>query len=199
MMSILNPYCRGYVTVPVIEACAKRGLFQLLDATEVCERKALIEKLGANAGYFAIGLELLESLGLIVREGKDSYRPKTKRGLLDLGLATLYSFEPEDLITNPSSVRTLNEKINTVFQQRTKGEAGTSDLGRGSIIVPLAVALQGISVASFSEDLIRLNLPLSRVIIELFIQQGWLTVGNANLTASGRRLLQCGMFKRAVS
>src|SRR6476619_3743308 len=66
--------CHGHLASQIVEACRKRGLFELLDVQEFRGRTWLIEQLGANEGYFAIALEVLQSLGWIEADGDGALR-----------------------------------------------------------------------------------------------------------------------------
>lgn len=188
-------YCHGYLATPVVEACQHRGLFKLLDIHEFRERAELIGQLGANEGYFEVALELLESLGWIEANGDGALRRTGKAdGYREMGLTALYEIEPEQLISQEPHARLLREKIEIVFSRSGTQAFAASDLARGSIIVPLVVALKGVC-----SDLDRSDPVVSGTIRELFIQQGWLTVEKGGVTASGRALLERGAFKVAVS
>ena len=99
MSDLLNCCCSGYLAIPIIEACRQRGLFKLLDPREFRERKWLITELKANAGYFTIGLEALEFLGWLEKNGVDCYRlTTTANGNCMPGLTPLYAVEPLELV-----------------------------------------------------------------------------------------------------
>ncbi|HEY2971011.1 MAG TPA: hypothetical protein VGJ48_00735, partial [Pyrinomonadaceae bacterium] len=200
MLDLASVYCYGYMATPIVEACQRRGLFELLDIREFRERTGLIRELKANAGYFTVALEALESLGWLEKNSDDAYRLTSKVDRYpERGLTELYAMEPEQLIRQKSHARTLSEKIEQVFLRSEVGESASPDPARGSIIVPLAVALRGTDAEDCCENLDRLDPRLSQTIIELFIQQGWLTVDKAELTPSGKALLQCLAFNVAVS
>ncbi len=50
MLSVLNYFIHGYVAVPILESCVKRGLFELLDLQVPRKRTWLNKKLKANEG-----------------------------------------------------------------------------------------------------------------------------------------------------
>src|SRR5262245_45262848 len=70
-------YCQGYLITPIVEACRRRGLFELLDTREFRERTWLIKELKANAGYFTIALEALQYAGWL-EKNRDAYRLTSK-------------------------------------------------------------------------------------------------------------------------
>src|SRR5437660_920737 len=185
-------YCRGYVSTPIIEACQQRGVFKLLDTDEFRERTWLIKTLAANAGYFTIVLEQLESLGWLEKK-MDAYRFTSKaNGFSDRGLTSFYATEPERLITKDTGK--FKEKIEQVFFHPEAKESALADPAQGSIIVPLVVSLQKLNPENFCEELNQFTPVLAPVIIELFSRQQWLTGDQAQLTASGKALLQSTAF-----
>ena len=48
MLSLLNLYCHGYVAIPILESCAKRGLFKLLNVQKSRHAAWLVKELGAK-------------------------------------------------------------------------------------------------------------------------------------------------------
>ena len=59
MHAQLNLYCHGYVAVPILEACAKQGLFKLLADASQQKSGHLIKQHKANPGYFTLILPKL--------------------------------------------------------------------------------------------------------------------------------------------
>src|SRR5262249_51763542 len=60
-------------------------------------------------------------------------------------------------------------------------------------------SLQGLDANKFCEELERFSSSLSQTIIELFMRRQWLTDDRSRLTASGKALLQRGVFNVAAS
>src|SRR5262245_12014043 len=200
MIDLATSYCHSYVGAPIVEACRQRGLFKLLDIGEFRERTWLIKELKANAGYFTIALEALESLGWIEKNVDGAYRLTGKAGgHPEMGLTPLYAVEPEQLIAQGPHARTLREKIEQIFFRSEAEDSASPDPARGAVIVPLVVSLQRLDASKFCEELTRLGAPLSQTVIELFARQQWLTEDKAQLTVSGKDLLQRGVFNVAAS
>src|SRR5437763_10459692 len=188
-------YCQGYVSTPIIEACQQRGVFTLLDTDEFRERTWLIKTLAANAGYFTIALEQLESLGWLEKK-MDAYRLTSKtNGFSDRGLTSFYAIEPERLITQDTGK--FKEKIEQVFFHPEARESALFNPAQGPIIVPLVVCLQKLNPENFCEELNQFTPALAPAIIELFSRQQWLT--GDQLTASGKALLHSTAFDIAAS
>uniref|UniRef100_UPI00406C2D8D hypothetical protein n=1 Tax=Paenibacillus sp. FSL R10-2782 TaxID=2954661 RepID=UPI00406C2D8D len=51
MLTILNNYAYGYVTIPVILACKAQGLFDKLSYERPVHFTQLVKELRANHGY----------------------------------------------------------------------------------------------------------------------------------------------------
>src|SRR5947209_1895927 len=190
-------YCQGYVSTPIVEACEQRGLFKLLDIHEFRERTWLIKTLAANAGYFTIALEQLESLGWLEKK-VDAYRLTSKAaGFRNRGLTPFYAIEPEKLIAQDTGK--FKEKIEQVFLHPEARASAFSDPTQGSIIVPLVVCLQKLNPEKFCEKLNQFTSALASTLVELFSRQQWLTDDRAQLTASGKALLWNTAFDIAAS
>ena len=116
MLDLSTYYCHGYVAAPIVEACQQRGLFKLFDNHGFRERAWLINELKANAGYFSIALEALESLGWLEKNVDDAYRLTAEATPYpEPGLTPLYDVERRQLIAQDSHARALKEKIEQVF------------------------------------------------------------------------------------
>src|SRR5215471_4173615 len=152
MIDLATSYCHSYVGAPIVEACRQRGLFKLLDIGEFRERTWLIKELKANAGYFTIALEALESLCWLEKNNDGAYRLTGEAdGYPELGLTPLYAVEPEQLIAQDPHARTLREKIERVFFRSEVGDSASPDPARGAIVVPLVVFLQRLKANKFCE------------------------------------------------
>lgn len=73
MLSVLNNYAHGFVSIPVLIACKRHGLFTFLEEKGACGFSDLAGELNANKGYLRVALNILESLGWVVRDLNDEY------------------------------------------------------------------------------------------------------------------------------
>ena len=71
---MVNRYAHGYVAVPVIVSCKKRGLFRLLKGKKGLSSKIIARELSANEGNLLVALRLLESMGWLVKDKQNKYR-----------------------------------------------------------------------------------------------------------------------------
>src|SRR5262245_3336001 len=68
MLEALNRYAHGFITVPVVVACRRRGLFEVLRTRGPIAAGPLARELGANEGHLRVALRLLQSLGWLAVE-----------------------------------------------------------------------------------------------------------------------------------
>ncbi len=81
MLQKLNNYCHGYVTIPAILVCKKRGLFDLLDETPTTWTR-IITQLGANDGHLRVVMRMLESIDWLLKDEEGNYRLTSQAHLL---------------------------------------------------------------------------------------------------------------------
>jgi hypothetical protein len=72
MLDVLNRYAHGFVVVPVVLSCRRRGVLAALQSTPL-RATELADRLGANAGHLQVTLRLFESLGWIDRDLEGRY------------------------------------------------------------------------------------------------------------------------------
>ena len=73
MLSTLHHYSHGYLAIPVLLSCKKRGLFDLLQKSRSTPFSQLVDELHANSGHLRSALQLLESLQILCRDSEDTY------------------------------------------------------------------------------------------------------------------------------
>jgi len=147
MLSLLNAYADGYVAIPVIHACKKQGLFEILQQKQGVEFPLLVNKLKANAGYLKIALHLLESLGWVMRNNADTYRitDVAQWEYVPEGLIKLYEISPDNLFESEELQKLVCFWINFFRQQHLPPTALTqlswTDRLAGALYIPLLPAL----------------------------------------------------------
>jgi 3-oxoacyl-(acyl-carrier-protein) synthase/acyl carrier protein len=201
MLNLLNQYCHDYVSTPIIEACREHGLFKLLDTKRYRKISWLIENLGVNAGYFAVVLQTLESLGWVEKNKADAYRltKSENSNAYDLNLTWLYAVDPEQLLREVSNREMLCEKIEQVFFGPQNCQFTANNIAYGALILPLVICLKELNPDKFCEELNQFDTKLVQTIKKLFVSQGWLTTDKSHLTTSGHQLLQSTIFDIAAS
>src|ERR1041384_3910182 len=73
MLTVLNSYAHGYISVPVILACKNHGLFHILEENTDVSFQQLVAATNANEGYLRIALHMLQSLNWINSTHNDKY------------------------------------------------------------------------------------------------------------------------------
>ncbi|MEA2490524.1 MAG: polyketide synthase PksN, partial [Acidobacteriota bacterium] len=191
MSDPLVPYGQAYLTAPVVEACRRRGVFELLDLHEFRERRGLVEQLHANETSLGVALEIFESLGWIERRGDDTIRrTREADGYVELGLTSLYAIDPQHLLVEHAHADALREKIEQCFLRRPAVQSAWLEQARGAIVVPLIVALRATGPKSFPESVAGAEPRLAATLTELFIRQGWLEADAETWTSAGISVLE---------
>ncbi|MCP5002476.1 MAG: GNAT family N-acetyltransferase, partial [Planctomycetes bacterium] len=176
MLSVLNYFSHGYVAVPILESFVKRGLFELLDQRKPRKRVRLIQKLKANEGYFTLALQALEALGLLQKEGKDSYllTKQAEPDLFSLNLTSLYAVPPEKLLQDETLQKQFLEKITEVLPHCSTKTSLSSKLLEGALVVPLLLALKQLRMPDSFRGFKKLPHNLRQEIESLFFQKQWI-------------------------
>ncbi|MCU7925179.1 MAG: SDR family NAD(P)-dependent oxidoreductase [Candidatus Thiodiazotropha sp. (ex Dulcina madagascariensis)] len=97
MLEVLNSYCHGYVAIPVILACKRKGLYDLLNQEPV-HFDDIVDRLSANSGHLRVALRILESMDWISRNADDCYRVTAQAGAANRipdNVVELLAFSPE--------------------------------------------------------------------------------------------------------
>jgi hypothetical protein len=73
MLDVINRYLHGFVAIPVILACRKKGLFELLEHHGRLTREQIVESLGSNGGHLQVALRMMRSLNWLERNKVGQY------------------------------------------------------------------------------------------------------------------------------
>ncbi|MCP5003586.1 MAG: GNAT family N-acetyltransferase, partial [Planctomycetes bacterium] len=204
MLSELNFYSHGYVAVPILESCVKRGVFELLNLQKPRKRIWLIKELTANEGYFTLGLQALESLGWIQKEGKDSYllSKQAEPDLFSMNLTSLYAVPPEKLLQDKLLQEQFLEKTTQVLPHCSTNTPLSSKLIEGALVVPLLLALKQLGVPDSFRRFKKLPHNLRQETESLFFQKQWIEGSKRKwqLTQSGEEIFnKTGVLAIAAS
>lgn len=178
MLSLFNNLSDGYVAIPVIYACKKQGLFEILQEHQWTEFSILVKKLRANSGYFKVALHLLESLGWVLRNDVDAYKLNNLSQWQDLpeGMIELYEIYPETLLQNEELQNLVCFWINFFIQQHhfpTQANSFWKERLEAPLFIPLLQILHQYMVIQNGSMVINLPSPLREMIINLFIHYKW--------------------------
>ncbi len=194
MLSVLNAFCNGYVAVPVIEACARQGMFALFGKTQTLTASVLARKLDAHAGYFNLALNTLERLGWMTRSDPDTYRLTDNVNLEPIGpdLVELYRLAPEELLYTSAGRERLVPQIEHLLHHEKPWSLPVLGLMQGAVLLPLFIALQHGTQHNRNQPLFA-DMPakVQTVLRDLFFRKKWAQEqnGEITLTAGGSALL----------
>jgi hypothetical protein len=73
VLELINKYSHGFLFIPVVLACRKQGLFELLHQHSSMNLKELSDRLKANDGHLQVALRMLQSLKWISRNELGGY------------------------------------------------------------------------------------------------------------------------------
>ncbi|MBE9227560.1 GNAT family N-acetyltransferase [Phormidium sp. LEGE 05292] len=187
MLEIINTYNHGFVAIPVIIACKKRGFFDLLAREKTLSCEQMSEELKANNGHFQVALRLLESLNLLSRneQGKYSLTPEAfgyqaiPEDVLQLYLLSIESYlqgERPDL---------LRKWIEYSCQRWNTDNLLIADFLDGLLVIPLLLALHKHNLFEDSQTkplFSSLNSSIQKDLIELFANLGWIELKTGHWT-----------------
>ena len=201
MDDVSNSYRDAYVVAPIIAACRKHGLFELLSAGQFVQQTRLARTLNASGGALSLALAVLHSAGWLEKKGPHAYRATANAVVRLAGFdpMPLYAVEPRCLIEDEKHASMLMEAIETEFFSVPAPADLPSEWRRGAIIVPLMVSVRGFSEERFRDEFDRLDPRLSQIIVRLFEQQRWLEPDQPWLTALGRAILHDRGFAALVA
>lgn len=200
-MELVNQYCNGYVITPIIEACKKYGLFELLENKRRRKRQAIIKELHANEGYLTVALQALGALGYLETDNHDTCRLRNNVSISsnNFDLATLYAIDPKQLLSNAGYARMFAEKIEQILRHAKKHDSQLAGFAEGAIVVPLFVFLKQFNSRNICSEIAQIESRLSRSIAKLFVRRGWMTSDKRQLTTTGKQLLEAPEFESVLS
>ncbi len=183
MLTILNNYAHGYVTIPVIIACKKQGLFEILDTNNPVPFTTLVHRLQANSGHLRIALHTLESLNWVSKNSSDEYvltaeaeiHQKIPQDIMDL-----MSFPMQDYVNQAKKKHSLKKWMKLSGKSWNIDNPMYSQFLDGMLIIPLLLTLKEYEQLGNSDNpevplLSKLSPAVREEIIAFFINQGWLT------------------------
>ncbi len=177
MLEALNRYAHGYVTVPVVVACRKRGLFELLRARGPAAVSDLVKELGANEGHLRAALRLLQSLGWLVEVdgrvalGDDA---ENEREVPEYAVEAL-QLPLESTFRGEGARERLGPWIERVRRRWGTRNPRVADLLDGTLVVRVLTALErtGALAGGPDEVLARVPSPSRGELEGLFVALGW--------------------------
>ncbi len=187
MLEIINTYNNGFVAIPVIIACKKRGFFNLFAREKALSCEELSEQLKANSGHFQVALRMLESLHWLSRNEQGKYSltleaanhqaiPEDILQLYQLPIESYLQGEQPDL---------LGKWIEYSCQRWNTDNLLIADFLDGLLIIPLLLALHKHNLFEDSQTkplFSSLNSLIQKDLYKLFTNLGWTELKRGNLT-----------------
>ncbi len=172
----MNRLYEGFVAVPVIDACSRRGLFSAL-SDRSWTAADLAQHVEANEGRLSIALRLLDGLGWVEADGEGAYR------LSETGAALAQQI-PEDLPAMLQALPAAFEGEWAPFEPwldrcaarwSTNGEPHPlSDLLDGVVLVPILAGFARALGGEVTEERVKSSgFPSNRSFDELLSTRGW--------------------------
>lgn len=196
MLEILNNYAHGYVAVPVIIACKKHGLFELLDNKKSVHFSVLVKELNANSGHLRVALNMLQSLGWMTRSRQDEYALTYKASIhakIPEDITDLLSFPMEEYLKARQKRLSLCKWLDLSKNSWNISETLMAQFLDGMLIIPLLLSLKGKGLLEETEktDAVlfsKLSAGVRRELTDFFFSKGWLSDvnGAVKFTDSGR-------------
>ncbi|MFB9326110.1 SDR family NAD(P)-dependent oxidoreductase [Paenibacillus aurantiacus] len=146
MLSILHNYANGLIAVPVLLACRKHGLFELLGTGQAVPFGTLTDRLGANAGHLRTALAMLESLGWAQRDEEDRYMgmaDMTRQRLIPGDMAELLDFPIQAYIEGADPSLSLADWTSRAAAGWGIDDPLLAEMLDGMLFVPLITQLKG--------------------------------------------------------
>lgn len=208
MLKIANRYAHGYVAYPILLACKRAGLFDLLKQKPMRE-PALAEALSMNTGPGAVTLRMLESLGWI-RRNPDGYihveKIAERAKDLDQRWERVYAVSVEQWFDDPDLATLGAEAAERSARRWDTADERWADMLDGVMLAPLWTALYRARQTAGPDDAKPWGCALPetwRQTLEPWFQsRGWSESGAATpcWTPAGRYLTERAMiFGTAVS
>ncbi|MDO6526354.1 SDR family NAD(P)-dependent oxidoreductase [Motilimonas sp. 1_MG-2023] len=181
MLSLLNNFAHGYVFIPVVSACRKAGLFDLLSKEAWLGFDDLALELNANSGHFRVAMRMLESLQWLEVNDRDEYRLCKKSDSNKFAPEDIYklmSFPFGDFIAGDTQ-EDLTNWLQLSFSDWYSDDKQMSVFLDGQIVVPLLLELKKSSLnASYDSntktlDVRSLNSQVAKNISRLFCEKAW--------------------------
>lgn len=194
MLDVINRYLHGFVTVPVILACRKKGLFELLQHQGSLTREQIVESLGANGGHLQVALRMMRSLNWLERNEVGQYSLTDEAQLhkkIPEEILDLYHLPIESYLIGEQPSGLLKNWISRSIQRWNVDDLMMADFLDGILVIPILRALHKHNLLVEDEQkplFSQLSDPVRDPLYELFISKGWALrqEGNHYLTNVGR-------------
>ncbi|BAZ33696.1 amino acid adenylation domain-containing protein (plasmid) [Cylindrospermum sp. NIES-4074] len=194
MLDIINVYAHGFVAVPVIIACKKKGLFQLFKKQKFLTLEQITYSLNANSGHLQVALRMMHSLDWLSQNHLGEYSLTDKAEIcntIDENILELYHL-PIDLYLlgkeNPEVLRDWIERSRERWHIKNTLIASFLD---GVLIIPILLALKKNKLLTDNQEkdiFSKLKFSVKEELCNLFLNKEWVKLKEEtfSLTDAGK-------------
>ncbi|MCB0212936.1 MAG: GNAT family N-acetyltransferase, partial [Anaerolineae bacterium] len=195
MLDLFNRYAHGFVAIPVILACKKKGFFGLLHDRSALTAAQMVESLGTNSGHFQVALRLMQSLGWLSQAGNGAYAFTVEAEIhrqIPEDMLDLYHLPLEAYLRGETHPGLLGPWLERSRRRWGLDQPWLADFLDGVLVIPLLLSLKqnNLLVDSEQQPLFSTLTPgVKPALTELFVDRGW-----AQLKETGPSLTDVGQF-----
>src|SRR4028119_151587 len=179
MLDIINRYLHGFVAVPVILACTKKGLFELLEHQGELTLEQIVESLKANGGHLQVALRMMQSLNWLERNEAGQYSLTDEAALhkeIPQDILDLYHLPIESYLMGEQQSGLLKGWIERSIQRWKVDDPIWADFLDGILVIPILLALHKHKLLVEDEHkplFSQLSDSVHEELYELFTSKGW--------------------------
>ncbi|WP_414624618.1 GNAT family N-acetyltransferase [Calothrix sp. CCY 0018] len=178
MLDVINRYLHGFVAVPIILTCKKKGLFELLAHQGSLTLEQIVELLGANGGHFQVALRMMQSLNWLERNEAEQYSLTDEADIhkeIPEEILDLYHLPIESYLMGQQS-GFLKRWIELSCQRWNVDNPMIADFLDGVLLIPILLALDKHNLLVEDKDkslFSEFSAPVREELYEQFVSLGW--------------------------
>jgi malonyl CoA-acyl carrier protein transacylase/ribosomal protein S18 acetylase RimI-like enzyme/acyl carrier protein len=205
MLDTINRYAHGFVAIPTLLACRRRGLFDLLQRASPLTAEQLAQQLGANEGHLRVALRLLQSLEWLAKDEEGSYtltaQAKLAQEIPSDGV-DLLQLPVDSYVAGREPAGLLRPWIDRSLARWGVSDPLLADFMDGLLVIPLLRALHINGLLNGQPTLFaQVRKAIQAELSDLFIGKGWATPerGTLVLSESGRFMVERTLLMGTVA
>ncbi|MFL9906623.1 hypothetical protein [Paraburkholderia sp. RL17-337-BIB-A] len=202
MLGLINGFADGFVATPVIEACRRHSLFEILDGHAALTMEQLALATRANDGQLRVAMRLLLELDWVEPVGRDTYRAMSavkSASRLPADIGELMHLSTSAVFQDPASVALRKWLERSMSNWGDVGEP-MAGLLTGALLSPLLVQIDRSGGAAVLEAKTHPEVsPASQAMLRRYFEaRGWGSVEGSDfkLNGAGQYLLKNGAIAR---
>jgi len=195
MLDVINRYAHGFVAIPVILVCQKRGLFEQLKSRGQMNLEQMVDHLDANSGHFQVALRLLCSLGWLSQDADVYTLTEEGEGYCHIPqeILELFQFPMESYLLS-SQGGELRKWVDYSRQRWCESTPLMADLLDGVLLIPILLVIYKHKTTLVETKKLLFSTLSPKVcgeLTELFINKAWAVAekDHLSLTSVGQFML----------